>query len=159
MSLLLSFLLRFLSFAVLWWILAEGVIFDAWFILAAVLVVTVVSYRVFPIGGSWHFRLLPLLAFVPFFIRHSVLGGLDVARRALRRDMPLEPGFLDYPLRCGGKTRFLLAWVVSLLPGTASIALDGGILRVHLLDCGLRNRELIRELEVRLCGIDKGTGG
>ncbi len=158
MPFILSFLIRILMFAVFWWILAEGVIFDAWFAALAVFAVAMVSYRVFPAGEGWRFRLLPLLAFVPVFIRYSVAGGVDVSRRALRSDMSLDSGFLDYPLSCGGRTPFLLAWVVSLLPGTVSIAVDGDIMRVHLLDRGMPVREQIRDLEARLSRLDKTSG-
>jgi multicomponent Na+:H+ antiporter subunit E len=85
-----------------------------------------------------------LLSFAAFFLRGSLLGGLDVARRALHPRLPVSPRLVDFRLELGpGPARTLMISLVSLLPGSLSADLDAerGILRVHLLaadaDAGL----------------------
>jgi multicomponent Na+:H+ antiporter subunit E len=65
----------------------------------------------------------------------SLLGGVDVARRALHPDLPIAPGLIEYPLRLPpGLPQVFMANTVSLLPGTLSAALDRSVLTVHVLD-------------------------
>jgi multicomponent Na+:H+ antiporter subunit E len=79
-------------------------------------------------------RPLRLLAFFGYFLRASLLGGLDVARRALDPALPIEPHFLRHPLRVPhGPPRTLMLSVVSLLPGTLGADIEGDELLVHAL--------------------------
>ena len=77
-----------------------------------------------------------LLGFAVFFLLESFKGGVDVAWRALKPDMPIKPEFhrcrIDLP---EGQPRTLMISVVSLLPGTLSADLsdDGQELVVHTL--------------------------
>jgi multicomponent Na+:H+ antiporter subunit E len=74
-----------------------------------------------------------LLARVPY---QSLVAGIDVARRALSPDMPLQPGFISYATRLPpGPAPNAFRALVSLQPGTlpVSIEADGDIL-VHCLD-------------------------
>jgi multicomponent Na+:H+ antiporter subunit E len=88
------------------------------------------------------------LRFLPFFLRHSVAGGLDVARRAADPRMPLAPDLLDYDLRLPpGSARVFLVDTVSLLPGTLSADLVDDRLLIHVLDRTQPNREKLRALE------------
>jgi len=75
-----------------------------------------------------------LLRFAGFFLRHSLTGALDVAWRAFHYRMPLQPCWLDYPLRLehpGARALFL--GVVSLTPGTLGADMRGNLVRVHVL--------------------------
>jgi multicomponent Na+:H+ antiporter subunit E len=81
-------------------------------------------------------RPLRVLGFFLFFLRESLLGAMDVARRALAPSLPLAPDFVRHPMRLpGGPARTLMVSVVSLLPGTLSADLeeDGATLLVHVL--------------------------
>lgn len=63
------------------------------------------------------------------------MGGLDVARRAMARDVRLDPDLLEYPLRSpAGTARVFFMILISLLPGTLSANLQGDLLMVHVLD-------------------------
>lgn len=78
-----------------------------------------------------------LFAFAGYFLRASMLGGLDVARRALHRRVDVRPCFATYPLALpAGQPRTLMVGVGCLLPGTLSAALDAerAQLLVHALD-------------------------
>ena len=79
---------------------------------------------------------LPGLArFTAFFAVQSVRGGIDVALRAYRPAMPLDPACVTYPLRLEDTfQRVLFSTIVSLLPGTLSAAFEGDTLVVHALD-------------------------
>jgi multicomponent Na+:H+ antiporter subunit E len=82
----------------------------------------------------WKVSRLP--QFFGFFLRESLLGGLDVARRALRPKVDVAPCFVVYPLGLPpGQPRTLMVCLVSLLPGTLSADLDTGrgLLLVHAL--------------------------
>jgi multicomponent Na+:H+ antiporter subunit E len=84
------------------------------------------------------------LRFVRFFAVQSVLGGVDVALRALRPSMPLEPAIVRYPLRIADTwPRVFFANTISMLPGTLSSRLDNDAIEVHVLDC---TRPVIRDL-------------
>lgn len=91
------------------------------------------------------------VAFVGFFLLESFRGAVDVARRALRRDLPIEPHLVRYPVRLPpGPARTLLAGVVSLLPGTltADVDDDGATLTVHAITP--RPEDGVRALEARI---------
>ena len=63
-----------------------------------------------------------------------LLANLDVARRALRREMRLAPLVLRVPARQRSELgRVLFANSITLTPGTVSVRLDGGEVEVHAL--------------------------
>jgi len=84
-----------------------------------------------------HVTLLALLRLAGHFLRQSVVAGLDVARRAFDPRMPLQPGFVPYPLSFPpGSARNVFASWTSLMPGTVPVADDGKVLLYHCLDVG-----------------------
>jgi multicomponent Na+:H+ antiporter subunit E len=124
-----------LALVVAWWILAppgQG----GWWAGVVAVVAGFGAHRA--LGGSSvaeaRLRPLRLPAFLPWFLFQSMKGGADVARRALAPSLPLEPGFLGYPLRIPeGPARVFFLNAISLLPGTFSARLEGAELRVHVL--------------------------
>jgi len=69
------------------------------------------------------------------FLLQSVIGGADVARRALDPRLPLRPGFVVYPVHFPpGMTRNVFTTLTSLLPGTVPTGEDNGPLVYHCLD-------------------------
>jgi hypothetical protein len=69
------------------------------------------------------------------FLLQSVIGGLDVARRALDPRLPLRPGLVAYPVHFPpGMTRNVFTTLTSLLPGTVPTGEDNGQLVYHCLD-------------------------
>ena len=76
------------------------------------------------------------VAFAGYFVAESFRGAADVAWRALRRDLPIDPHLVRYDVTLPpGPARTLLAGVVSLLPGTltADVDGDGATLTVHAI--------------------------
>ena len=71
---------------------------------------------------------------LPRFIAGSVIGGIDVARRAFARDMPLRPGWVELPVDLPDGGRVALGGELSLMPGTLAAGSHEGRLLVHLID-------------------------
>jgi multicomponent Na+:H+ antiporter subunit E len=154
---------RLVVFAGLWWLLSGGqpqaALFGAPFVLAAALLSTLARLRKQPGATELH-PVAPwaLLRLIGFFLWHSLLGGIDVALRAFRRPLPLQPALIDYPLRLPpGPATVLMSGLVSLMPGTLSVICDGH-LRVHVLDqCGQWHADLER-LEQRVGAVYRLPG-
>lgn len=144
---------RGVLFAVIWWILTDGAILSWWIGVPAVLLAVIASAGLLPsVPFVWH----ELLRFAPFFLLRSLLGGADVAWRALHPRMPISPALIEYPLRLpAGLPRVFMANTVSLLPGTLSAALDLSVLKVHVLD---RRKDVLSELEAVEQGVARMFG-
>jgi len=138
-----SGLLRIVMFAIIWWILTDGAM-DSWLVgVPVVLVASLVSGMLLP---PCHWSLKGIAHFVPFFLWHSLRGGLDVTMRAFHPRMPIFPQILEYPMQLPpGLPRVFMVNTVSLLPGTLSTELSGDCLRVHVLDV---NRPVLSELKL-----------
>lgn len=123
---------RALLFSLLWWALTDGTAGSWWIGASAVAGAVVISVTLVPsIGIVWR----EVMGFVPFFLWHSLKGGVDVAWRAFHPRLPLTPELIEYPLRLPpGLPRVILVNTVSLLPGTLSAELGDQVLKVHVLD-------------------------
>lgn len=143
--------IRSAFFALLWWVLSDGVV-ASWLVgVPAVLLASLVSVALMP-AFSWSLK--GVVRFVPFFLWQSLRGGADVAWRAFHPAVPIVPGLVDYPLRLPpGLPRVLMANTVSLLPGTLSTELSADCLRVHVLDARTDVFAKLRALEQRVAGI------
>jgi multicomponent Na+:H+ antiporter subunit E len=142
------FIKRVLLFALIWLLLTEGRS-DAWGIGAwLVLVGAALSVSLAPPLG-W--SLYGVLRFIPFFFRYSLIGGVDVARRAFSRRMALQPAIIEYPLALTlSESRLFMVGVISLLPGTLSAEVQGDKLWVHVLD---QRNDIQGELELLECRV------
>jgi multicomponent Na+:H+ antiporter subunit E len=152
-----SIAVRTAVLAVVWWTLAEGRTYLWPAGVAAVAAAVAASLLLSPPGSSPRLRPQGLPGFVAAFLVGSVRGGADVAARAFRRRVDLEPALVDYELRLpSGAARHLFAATVSLLPGTLSVRLAGDVLTVHLLDGGADATEVLGALERRVAALFAG---
>ena len=140
-------------FALLWWVVAEadpeGWLFGVPFVALA----TAASLRLTP-SRSWRIRPFGVLRYAIFFVHQSVLGGVDVALRAVRPSMPIDPLLLRYDLRLPSEhARVLFADTVSMLPGTLSTGFEGDTLTLHAIDCRLDIERSLQDVEERVAGI------
>jgi multicomponent Na+:H+ antiporter subunit E len=121
-------------FAALWWALTGGAK-GSWVIgVPVVLAATAASRRLWPRDTGW-WSPWAAVRFVAFFLRQSIRGGVDVARRAFDPALPLHPALLELRSRLPpGPAEVLLVDVMSLLPGTLSVDLNGRTIVLHALD-------------------------
>ncbi len=140
-------LLRFAAFAVLWFVLAEGELRYWGLILIAVTSATLASLILVPSSGL---SMSPIgwIRFIPFFLGQSVLGGADVALRAITPTPRLDPGYVEYRFRLDAPpARVFVANTMSLMPGTLSVLLEGDQLQMHVLDTAMPAADRAREVE------------
>lgn len=80
-------------------------------------------------------RLLALLLLLPRFLWNSLVAGVDVARRAFSPSLPLDPGFVDYPVSLPrGSARNVFELISSLLPGSVPSDESEAVIEYHCLD-------------------------
>jgi len=141
---------RLLGMLALWWVLTEGSTQNLWFGLITVVIATWVSLIVIPPSKiRWH--LVPAILFIPYFLWRSLLGGIDVAMRAFSPTLTLDPTLRTYQLSLHNRQeQAVLAWIITLSPGTSSVELADGQLTVHLLDKALLSEEALRALETKV---------
>jgi multicomponent Na+:H+ antiporter subunit E len=146
-------LMRFVVFSCLWYVLA-GSDNASWIIgVPAVLFATALSLMLAP---SSQYRISPAGAFrfIPFFLRQSFHGGMDVMRRALSFHQLLDPGLVSYTTFLPeGTARILFINTISLLPGTLSAELHGNRIIIHTLDRGLPIWANIQGLEYHIAAL------
>jgi multicomponent Na+:H+ antiporter subunit E len=123
-------------FLCLWLVLAGADPWDLPAAAAAVAAATWTSLRLLAPGASRGSpRAIAQLALR--FLWQSVIAGTDVARRALDPRLPLQPGFVVYPIGLPpGAGRNIFATLTSLLPGTVPAGDENGQLVYHCLDVG-----------------------
>lgn len=142
--------IRLVFFSLLWWVLTEGGLPWSLLSLAGVGIAVIVSLRLLP-PGVWSWKVGPLLGFLPFFLWQSLLGGLDVAYRALHPRITVQPEVIRHHFQLRQEhSRVFFLWVVSLLPGTAGVDLHGDVASVHVLDMNLTGPGKLDELEQRI---------
>ena len=92
------------------------------------------------------------------FLAQSVVAGMDVAWRALDPRLPLQPGFIAYPVRLArGAARNTFCTLSSLLPGTLPVRTDErDALVVHCLDTG---EPIERQLGAEEALLTRAMGG
>lgn len=103
----------------------------------ATVAATWTSLRLLPPGpGRLRFGALARLA--GRFLWQSLVAGIDVARRVFDPRLPIEPGYLAYPVRLpDGPRRDAFGALTSLMPGTLPVGTDpDGALVYHCLDLG-----------------------
>jgi multicomponent Na+:H+ antiporter subunit E len=145
-----TFVVRLAGFGLLWWVLAGGRFDEPILVAGIVLAAVATSMALWP-PASWKWHPVGLLQFVPFFVKVSVLGGWDVARRAFDPSGPVDPGFVDVDLTIRSEpARVFLTWVTSLVPGTAAARLEGRRLTIHVIDRSAWNEAAFRKLEHRV---------
>ena len=145
----------------LWWLIVQGRA-DAW--LVGLPAVALASWASIRLGGNHLPGLSPwgMVAFITLFLRESVRGGIDVARRTLGPALRIEPGFHRYRMHISHPAaRVLLINCIGLLPGTLAADLDGDHAELHLLDTGVNPDPQLQQLEqavAQLFGLTLETG-
>ncbi|MCJ1708362.1 Na+/H+ antiporter subunit E [Microbacterium sp. VKM Ac-2923] len=164
-----SLLVRLCAVALLWLAATEAAASALVYGLATVPVVVAVTYVLLPrrrtarrgdhrgLAGRRVRGILIILGIAGWVLWRSVVGGVDVARRALhlpRAD--IDPRWSEYETRLrSGPARVALALVMNLMPGSLSARLDGARLEVHVIDPSLDVHSSIAALEERLARVEE----
>lgn len=144
-----AFALRALVLAGVWWALTEGGEGQGFGLVLALLVAALSLVHTPP--AVWVPRMHRMPAFAIYFMLQSLRAGWDVARRTVHPRLPLQPRLLRMTLRLPtGAPIWWLMMVISLLPGTLSVRLDGTELELHCLDCTIDVLTDVREAEAQL---------
>lgn len=134
----------------LWWALTEGDLSGWRLALVVVLVATSLSLVQLP-PPRQRMRWPAAPGFLAFFLREMLLGGIDVARRALAPRLPISPGLISYDLSLRRQgARLFMTWTASLLPGTVSVELRPQELTLHVLDVRMLPRKTLARLEAKI---------
>lgn len=136
------------------WLGLTGADWSSWLVGGPTVVTAAwISLRLWP-GVSWRWSPRGALAFAAYFLRESCWGGWDVARRAISPRLNFTPGIIHYsPHLPAGPARLFFCAVISLLPGTAVVAIQSDSIQVHVLDQGARIHAELRELERRVAAL------
>jgi multicomponent Na+:H+ antiporter subunit E len=149
--------LRTIGFLVVWWALSEGepgmwtygAVIAPLATLASVFLVRPAQPRVGPIR-----RTVALVRLGRWFLWQSFLGGVDVARRAVRRPVDVNPGLVEYRIGLASAAgRVAVADLITLMPGTLAVDLDDDVLCVHVLDSAMATTQQLAELEARVARV------
>ena len=136
---------RTVILAGVWWLMVQGRA-DAWLI--GLPAVALAAFASIQLGNQAlpRLSLTGLPGFLGLFLRESVRGGIDVARRTLGPNLRIEPGFRQYRLHISHPAaRVLLINCIGLLPGTLAVDLDGDHAELHLLDVAtIQDPQLLR---------------
>lgn len=109
--------------------------------------------------AAYPWRPIRWLWFVGFFLLESFKGGFDVALRAIRPDLPIDPMIQNRTLSLpAGKPTMLLTSFISLLPGTLSVLLNtsDNCLQIHYL--APETAASVDRLEKKLAWVFEGQG-
>lgn len=133
-----------------WWILTKDQ-YLSWILGIPAIIVSLIVKNYAQSGLNWSLNILQIPTFTIFFIRLSIMGGLDVIYRAIHPQRPLNPDFMDYPVSIKKTAaQVFFANAISLLPGTFTVDLKPQSFEIHVLDKNLANAEAIRSLEIKV---------
>lgn len=143
------------ALALLWLLLTGGVV-ASWIVGVPVIALALAAvHRLWPEAPRWRVVPAGAMRFLAFFVRESLRGGIDVARRVGGRRPRVAPGLLRYAWRLPpeGPWRLLFVLAISLLPGTLVAAVGEDDVLVHVLDVDAPVPAELAELERRVAGL------
>jgi len=148
---------RALLLAVLWWALTEGD-GSTWSYGAVVVpLVTASTFFLLPLRTTPLRvvpRALPAVRLTGWFLWRSVLGGVDVAVRSLRRPVDTDPVIVEHRLVLPTSgSRVLCANLSSLMPGALSVDLHDDVLVMHVLHREMPATDQLDELQRRILAV------
>lgn len=129
---------RIAAFALVWWAVSEGDPAMAGYGLVVVPLAAVASLALIrPRPGAWTgigARAGAAVVLTGWFLWRSVRGAIDVARRALTTPPDVAPEVIVYRFRAEAPaTRAVIALLLTLMPGSLAMGVEGDGLRVHVL--------------------------
>jgi multicomponent Na+:H+ antiporter subunit E len=122
------------GFVALWVVLAGRDLPYAPLVAAGAVAVAVLVSAALRPQRRWRVRPLGALQFLAYFIWTSLVGGVDVARRALAPKLDIEPELQVFELEASAASVALFIGTLSLVPGTLCAEVDSGRVTVHVID-------------------------
>lgn len=145
-----SFVGRFLFFTAGWIVLLGGQKpSEIWLVALFLTATTVISIYSIP-PGKWILRPLGVIRFFFYFINTAVRGGWDVAKRVFLKRVTTDPEFITVNHYRDPLKTLILAWVISLQPGTTSCMIKKKKIVIHVLDKNIPVAEEIPILQRRI---------
>lgn len=142
------FHILFMSF--IWWILTKDD-YRSWILGIPAIGLSLLLKGYIGPSAPLKLNLFEVIPFTIFFLKQSLLGGLDVIRRAFHPKCPLAPSFIQYQLKIkNAAAQIFFANTVSLLPGTLSANLKDLSVDIHVLDETLPNQNSLNLLESKV---------
>lgn len=150
-----SLLARTATLTAVWWAIVEGDTSVLRYGLVLVPAAVALSLALSPPGSprpSRGPRAIATLRLAGWFLWFSLLGGVDVARRAVSTPLDLDPDVIEHAWRTSDRrVRILVAAFTSLMPGSLSIHQHEDVLELHVLDDPEGSAARIDRLEQRVC--------
>lgn len=148
-----AIIVQTLILALIWYLLAGYAAWSWWVGVPAIVCSLIVSHYL-PAIPSFRLKLSRLFLFIGFFLQQSIIGGIDVALRAMHPRCPIDPGFIHYPLSIDNEfARVFFTNSISLLPGTLSVCLEDRSILVHVLDLKSSNQKNLYTLEKQVAAL------
>lgn len=136
-----------------WWCLTSGDT-SSWLVgIPVILLAALLQSRLMP-QQKYRYSFRGVLRYLPYFAKHALIGGLDVACRAFAPHLPVDPGFVNYQLRLPqGPWRVFFVNSISLLPGTLSCQLGEDRVEVHVLSQSSSTLDELKTLEEKVAEV------
>ncbi len=148
-----NFFCLVLKIALLWWILTEGDV-SSWTVgIPCVLAVSLLKRRYLPETMPC-IKIFAFLSFIPYFLYQSLYSGIDIAKRACKPSLPIQPEIWRFSFReMPDKPKYFMAAILSLMPGTLSAEICPDHLLIHSLIYTESQEDEMRDLENRVARI------
>ena len=144
-----EFFTRFFKLLIIYsllWAVLSGAKIDL-FALIFILILAITTPFIFSLQRS-KFHYFYIFTFFFFFLKYSIIGGLGVAKLAIKKNLSLTPTLYKLPLKTTNDfTSVMLANIYSLMPGTLSMDIQNHTLTLHILDDSLFDELLIDEIQ------------
>lgn len=156
---ILGALLRIIVFSGIWIGLAGMSADTLVYGIVSILAVTALSLALLPPGHlqpkRWPARIWGTLVLAVWFLQQSIRGGFDVARRALTRNVDIEPEVVEVPVELpSGPGREVCYLLMNLLPGSMIQRVrttdQHTIAEVHTLSMDLKPEDQWQRLQDRV---------
>jgi multicomponent Na+:H+ antiporter subunit E len=125
---------------------AGSVVFCLWIAMR----MDLIDHEGVPLHITW-----AALRYLPWLLWEIVKANIDVAKRVIAPSLPIAPSLFDAPV--SQKTdlgQALYANSITLTPGTVSVDLDPGVIRVHALHEGAADGVLEGEMDARVSAVE-----
>ncbi len=125
---------------------AASVAFSVWIALR----MDLIDHEGVPMHITW-----AVLRYLPWLFWEIIKANIDVARRVIHPALPIAPSLFDAPVSQNTDLgQVLYANSITLTPGTVSIDLNPGVIRVHALHDGAAEGVLEGEMDRRVSAVE-----